>query len=210
MLPDPLTPIFSPIQRALGEVLVYLRVLKSLGSWHDPQASFVMCVSLLLVSALMLPIGAVLWLVVPWAHLFGWTFRLLGIALLGPHMFCLGKYVARREAEAQKEAEAFSAMSSKEQNQLLAKEKERMLVEGREKRANELQKAGKGVREALREARELGAFPMVITETAAAAGGLRRRCRPDPAQSQAYPLEPRTSISKAGKSSGYAELPDEP
>ena len=112
---NPLAVYLGPVQRIIGEYMVFVRALRALYVWEDPVLTGWVCVTLLLASGL-LPL-------IPWLLLL----RLAGAALFGPHQYFLDRhrrYVAQKEAE---EEERYQAASDDEARQMV----EERLVERR-------------------------------------------------------------------------------
>jgi hypothetical protein len=84
---NPLAPYLGPLQRMLGEQLVYVRVLASIYRWDDTVLTGWVCVALVTLAAL-LPF-------VPWLLLL----RLSGIGLFGPQNYVLDRWRTRKVAD---------------------------------------------------------------------------------------------------------------
>jgi hypothetical protein len=92
---NPMAVVLGPVQRALGEHLVYARGLRAVIEWDDPMLTWWLCAVLLLL-ALLLPPLLLLLSTLPWV----WLFRTFGAAALGPHMYCVGAARRREEHDA--------------------------------------------------------------------------------------------------------------
>ena len=69
----------------------------------------------------------------PWPSVFEWLFRLLGLALLGPHMYLVGKRYRAKKAAALARAREFDAADVATRRRILGEHKDRMLLEARRK-----------------------------------------------------------------------------
>ena len=90
-LVNPIALYLGPVQRTLGENMGYVRAARAVGNWEDTALTGWVCFALL-VAAVVLPF-------VPWRPLL----QLGGLAILGPHMWLVGRRVARSEALAAEE-----------------------------------------------------------------------------------------------------------
>ena len=111
-----------PVQRAVGAALQTLRLIQRIASWEYHFLTVPLYIGLLALSL----VGAVLGYALrglPWSVIFEWLARLLGAAVLGPHMMLIGWHldVAARQ-EAQRKA-AFEAGDKATRSQILEEEK---------------------------------------------------------------------------------------
>ena len=72
-------------------------------------------------------------LLVPWGAVFEWTMRLGGLAVLGPHMYWIGKHIKAESAAFDLESAAFDSATPRERRQTLATHRERMKQEAIER-----------------------------------------------------------------------------
>ena len=87
---NPIAKALGPVQKALDALLLALRAFERVVTWDDPLLSFQLTFALGIVTGGTFLLGELLMLL-PWGHIFEWTFRLLGAAAFGPHMYWLGK-----------------------------------------------------------------------------------------------------------------------
>jgi len=117
---NPLAAVLLPVQEALHDSAVLpLRRLTDLLSWEDPYNTSLLALN---VCALML-----LCALVPWGLLFHVLARVLGLALLGPHMAWVGEKLyqsAQRDRDAER---AYSEMDEAERKTLLQRYRESLL-----------------------------------------------------------------------------------
>lgn len=90
---NPMAKILGPIQFALEKVVVPARLVRRSVMWHDRIVTTWAFLGLLGLTVLLA--------LVPWRFLLKWGAKLLGLAALGPHMYCVGKLVAKRAAAAE-------------------------------------------------------------------------------------------------------------
>lgn len=176
--------------------------------------TFVLCVTLLTLTIVLFEFGSLL-MVLPWAFLFEWCFRILGAAALGPHMYWVGKHWRADATARQKENEAFEQADAKSRKAILARHREALLEEAREQmqrdaggmldwlQTDALNEAGSrdesrhgqmdGVDGEARTTRMLfddTHFHTLLVRPQLNAGALRHRFRPDFSRSHAYPSFP--------------------
>lgn len=151
---NPMAVVLGPVQRTLGEHLVYLRVAKSIYRWEDPLLTGWCCVVLLGVSLLLLPVALLVLPRVPWA----WLLRVCGLALLGPHMLCVGAAVRHAEKRRALLEDRWQEASEAEAAQMLEEhvgplDAKAQAAEERERQRAELeeQKTPEGERERIEE-----------------------------------------------------------
>jgi hypothetical protein len=112
---NPLAKLLGPIQNLLGRLNVKVRALRRVLDWHDRATTLWLQLGLLLCSLLLA--------LVPWSLILGVLLRLLGIGLLGPQMYFVGK---RRERAAEANAAKERAYADGDEST-----RARMLDEGR-------------------------------------------------------------------------------
>ena len=122
-LVNPIALYLGPVQRTLGENMGYVRAARAVGNWEDTALTGWVCLALL-VAAVVLPF-------VPWQPLL----QLGGLALLGPHMWVVGRRVARSEARAAEEEQRFREASPEEARRMVAAKVQQRREEAEEKRA---------------------------------------------------------------------------
>jgi len=88
---NPMALVLFPIQRLLASVVQPLRLIKHIFSWQDAALTTDIYVTLCLLSLILA--------VLPWHFIFMWTFRILGVVLLGPHMYFVGLMSEKAERE---------------------------------------------------------------------------------------------------------------
>ena len=93
---NPLASVLGLLQPLLRDLLCALRSLERTLVWTDRRLTLWLWLGLLALSALL----ALLALVVPWSLVWMLIGRLVGLLLLGPHMFFVGRWVDRRQAAA--------------------------------------------------------------------------------------------------------------
>ena len=125
---NPLASLLGPVQLFLGRLLVRVRTLKRLLTWQDRFLTLVVCFVLLTASAALALIGRLLSLL-PWGLIVEWSIRLLGLALLGPHMYWVGKHYEGRQAEANAREAEFRAASAEQRAAILSSHRARILAE---------------------------------------------------------------------------------
>lgn len=92
----------------MGELLLYYRTLQCVLTWRDSAATTLLYLFACLLTLLL---ALVPWLtVVPFVvH---WTARLVGLAVLGPHMYWVGERIAAIEADEATRAQAAASTNS--------------------------------------------------------------------------------------------------
>ena len=83
--------MLGPLQNVLGAALVPTRAAHRVLSWRDASHATLLYL-LLLLQALILAL-------IPWATVVAWSVRVVGLAILGPHMYYVGLLVEKRAAE---------------------------------------------------------------------------------------------------------------
>ena len=101
----------------------YVRAARAVGNWEDTALTGWVCLALI-VAAVVLPF-------VPWQPLL----QLGGLAILGPHMWLVGRRVARSEARAAEEEQRFREASPEEARRMVAAKVQQRREEAEEKRA---------------------------------------------------------------------------
>ena len=93
------------MQNALGEVLLDANALHRLFTWQDSAHTTLLYISLVLLTAILaaIPWGVVVPFVVTWLT------RLVGLALLGPHMYWVGRKLEAIEVQTARDAAAAAA-----------------------------------------------------------------------------------------------------
>lgn len=211
---NPLAGVLGPVQVLLGQLLLVTRVLRRLGSWHDPFATLAVCLALTLVAvALSLVCWLLGWLLglVPWSEVFGYLDRGLGVLIFGPHMIWVGRKVEKSEAQFAKESEQFALASDDARTEILKEHRARIVTEVRTRRAKELQVLEEdGDDEVAGE--KLGPHALVVQPVPASAGKLKFACKPDIYESRAYPTPAKGAAPAAAapaaseKRGGYTRL----
>lgn len=208
---NPLAGVLGPVQMALGQLLLLIRVLRRLGSWHDPFATLVLCVALALVGA---ALALACWLLsfvlalVPWQAVFGVLDRGVGVLLLGPHMVWVGRSVERAEAAFAVESEQFALASDEARTQVLKDHRLSLQLEVRTRRAKELQ--GPDDDDDDEDGQRHGPHALVVQPIPASAGKLKYACKPDVYESRAYRTGAASAAAAAAPAAadrrGYTKL----
>ncbi len=115
---NPIAKALGPLQKQVHTLLIYVRTLQRMLSWDDRILSFQLSVVLASMVLLTFFLGELLMLL-PWGRLFEGIFRLIGLALFGPHMYYLGQGWRRQAKEREKEEREFAAMGPKEKKEKL-------------------------------------------------------------------------------------------
>ena len=211
----PLAKILGPVQLMLGRALVYIRCVKYVLAWNDRALTLLLLIGLLLMTALLALLG---WLIgavvamIPWAEVFEWTFRLLGLAILGPHMYWMGQKFKEDQAKWRAECDEYAVATDEEAEKILAEHRKRILKERRLHwglDAKEEESKDSTHDEISRYSADGSAKLMRMSSSyfelktdkdtytlltqpnpLLAAGGLKFRCRPKPGRSTAYPSTP--------------------
>ena len=110
---NPIARILGPVQGILHNALVYVRIVQRIGSWDDRVLTFQICIGLGLFSACLILFGELLMLI-PWMVVFEWIFRLLGVAVFGPHMIWVGRHLRKQWREEEAKAKVFASASHSE------------------------------------------------------------------------------------------------
>ena len=129
---NPLASVLNPIARAMNLTNGVLRVAHRMLTWDDPILSLQLCMAVLVVTILFLILGIAA-AAVPWGLVWEWTFRLLGAAALGPHMYWIGGEYRGKQARRQAEADEFARADPKRRKEILAVHRQRLRQEAIEK-----------------------------------------------------------------------------
>ena len=95
----PLVRLLSPWQFYLADWLVYARAAKRTIRWSDPILTLWLYLAMLLLSAGLAAIPLFLPRALPWATILEGLTRLVGLAVLGPQNWLLGRHLKKRDAE---------------------------------------------------------------------------------------------------------------
>ena len=101
---NPMATALGPVQSTLADLLPAVRAVRYLIFWNDRILTF------WLVAAIIVGIGALA--LIPWFFVLYWAARILGIALLGPHMHLVGRWLDKQRAEQRAKASAASPSES--------------------------------------------------------------------------------------------------
>ena len=205
---NPLARMLGPVQYLLHLFLMYVRIAERVVSWEDRFLTFSACVVLVVIVALLASLGELIMLI-PWASVFEWMFRLLGVAAFGPHMIWVGKKIRARMQEREKQAKLFAEADSATRNTILQEHRAAFLLSARErfdkvakeKVAQDSDLLGEG-------GHSKAQFHMLVRSRPNAAG--RHRCALDGTRSFAqclYPAEDRPQLDETacGQWHGRAE-----
>lgn len=92
-----LAPLLGPVQAHLGRLNQSLRLLRRLLAWEDRILTFQVVLANLGFSLACIVLGVAV-IPLPWARIWEVLFRLLGVALFGPHMHWVGQRLRMRWA----------------------------------------------------------------------------------------------------------------
>ena len=115
---NPMAVVLGPVQRFLGEQLVYVRMLRGIYRWEDPTLTGWLCAGLLGASCVLLPVMLLIIPRVPWV----WLLRAGGLVLLGPHMLLVDAWLRRRAREAHESEERWQSATEGEAAAMLEAE----------------------------------------------------------------------------------------
>ena len=201
-LVNPIALYLGPVQRTLGENMGYVRAARAVGNWEDTALTGWVCLALL-VAAVVLPF-------VPWQPIL----QLGGLAILGPHMWLVGRRVARSEARAAEEEQRFREASPEEARRMVAAKVQQRREEAEEKRARaaaaaEAKAAKRPAAEREREAARRALLNATSYTVVARAPALPkcRRARSCNDQRRGRCVPPRTSSSSRRAAAARAPAP---
>ena len=124
---NPLAVVLTPVQHGLGKLAAPVRSVERLLLWQDRVTTGWVWVGLLTLSVLLaLPV-----LLLPW--LAALLCRLVGLAALGPHMHLVGRWLAKRSAEAQAKEAAWAAADAEGKERLAEVAKAELLAKAKKK-----------------------------------------------------------------------------
>ena len=115
---NPMAVVLGPVQRFLGEQLVYVRMLRGIYRWEDPTLTGWLCAGLLGASCVLLPVMLLIIPRVPWV----WLLRAGGLVLLGPQMLLVDAWLRRRAREAHEREERWQSATDGEAAAMLEAE----------------------------------------------------------------------------------------
>jgi len=142
---NPLAKYLGPVQVGLAKAVPKVRAVRNVIFWNDRVVSFYLALLLLLATfALAL---------VPWGLVIQYGARLGGLALFGPHMYLLGRWIDKRRAEERAAEEKYQAASGKEKRKMLDDYREELMKAARsEVKEAQIRLAPKSERSARRQA----------------------------------------------------------
>lgn len=185
----------GPVQRRLHLLLIVARFTQRLVRWEDRVLTFQVASILLLITVFFLVLGLVN-VHLPWGAILEWTLRLIGAAILGPHMYFLGKRYRARQAAFKARSKAFDEADNATRRSTLDEIREELRVAARKR----LDAAVQGVETALLDEMtdgDEGRLPsssyhplLVEPRPAAHSGMLRFTFDLDKGRSVAYPMFP--------------------
>ena len=124
---NPLAVVLTPVQHGLGKLAAPVRSVERLALWEDRVTTGWVWVGLLTLSVLLaLPV-----LLLPW--LAALLCRLVGLAALGPHMHLVGRWLAKRSAEAQAKEAAWAAADAEGKERMAEVAKAELLAKAEKK-----------------------------------------------------------------------------
>jgi len=120
---NPYARVLGPVQRLLASLVPRVRQVRYALLWNDRILTLWLAVAL---GALTLVLA-----LIPWAFVLLWSSRLVGLALLGPHMVLVGRGVDRARRGAREEAREYRQASPARQVELLLAYEEKLMAEAR-------------------------------------------------------------------------------
>ena len=184
---NPLSALLSdclgPLQHSLGRFVKFTRSVQRAFMWEDKIMTLWLYFALLALTFVLVFVGQLL-SYVPWGWVLQTSVRLLGLALLGPHMHYVGQHLERRSAAEQALASEFDDASSQRRAEVLKTLEDQVLEEARLARLHELEEASSfGVQTS-------GPLPKhgLIIRTQIAAQRHKYLSRAEGRRSMAYPL----------------------
>jgi hypothetical protein len=120
---NPVERALTPVQRALAAIVPKVRQAKNALLWSDRILTFWIVVA----------VGAVTLLlaIIPWGFVIFWSARILGVLLMGPHMYFVGYYIDKSRAEEQAKAAEFSGASEARRVAMLDAYKEELMKDAK-------------------------------------------------------------------------------
>jgi len=182
-----LSKALTPVHVILYHALIFFRMFHRIIAWTDQGFTLLLSFTLGSIAVALTLVG---WLLafLPWGWIIEWFFRIAGFALLGPHMYWVGKHVkAKREKAMQEELEFFRA-SDHQRQVILAQHKKALAQKAKEeleKEARKHQASRLNVPQA-----ELDKYTMLPVRPFPVASKLRYHHRPLGHRSNAYPRFP--------------------
>ena len=127
---NPLAPVLGPIQRALGSVVIHTRSIRRIVTWEDAYMTTWLYAALVVLTLVLL--------IIPWGLILVIGARLVGVALFGPHMHFVGKWLAKRKAAEAKQEADFQDADPKTKAEILKKVRAEKKAAAAEKLAKSL------------------------------------------------------------------------
>lgn len=196
---NPLAPLLLLFDAVLSDLLVFMRTLQRMVTWHDRILTLQLCVALALLTLVLVGVGYLLALI-PWAAVFSWTFRLIGFAVFGPHMFLVGRYVEDMRRDDKNAMTKFAAGSREERARTLQEYRTtyeaKVMRKALERGEAELKSSFDGV-ESLEKSPDQ--YHHLSYQPNPTGGTLRYVHQADPTRSKAYPLNEPLGSGRAVK-----------
>lgn len=99
---NPMAWVLGPVQNGVGQILLHARDVQRMITWQDSAATSLIYLALIALSLILA--------LIPWATVIPfmiiWAARLVGAAVLGPHMWWVGQRVVAIDEQAQAKARA--------------------------------------------------------------------------------------------------------
>lgn len=198
---NPIAKALGPLQKLNHTALIYMRTAQRMFNWEDRilsfqlllALSFLVCVSVLLGEALSL---------IPWHLVLEIVVRLLGVALLGPHMYFLGRQFRAQQRERDEREREYAHASKAERRAIRERHRaeiareigERFEREMGQRELSEAEELADLLSQAGSERRSISRGNVklyhLLLRTRPNASHLRFRITPNKRRSCAYPLYP--------------------
>lgn len=120
---NPFAKYLLPAQQALGGALQPVRIVRRVLSWEDVRLTLVVDLALFAVA---IACGLVLQLL-PWGLIMPWLMRVVGLALTGPHMLYVGRWLENKAAENKAEQQEYEVASKARREEILGTHRDRMI-----------------------------------------------------------------------------------
>ena len=135
-----LSECLAPLQFRLGGFIKFTRSVHRAFMWEDNIMTLWIYLTLLALTVALVFVGELL-SYVPWGWVLQTSMRLLGLALLGPHMYYVGQHLKRQWAEEKALASEFDSASAQRRAQILKTLEDEVLEKARLERLHELEEA---------------------------------------------------------------------
>ena len=172
-LPSVLAKLLGPVQTFLGGYVILLRAMRRLVNWQD-RILTTWAVFLLLALSLVLAL-------IPWAWVLEGLLRLVGLAIFGPHMYWVGKRLARQAEEEAEQEQEYRAASVAQRKAILQERRQRLMEDQQNRLDADLDQQSPMMKY-LRRAPHVG-----VVEELRTSARLKYRWLADPHRSRAFP-----------------------